>query len=244
VANQGYTAHGTTEWRNLRAAKLGNQFKNGDCIQEHDQNEALVGSTTRGPLLAPGAFDGRVQPQSPTGTSGERAGATEATARQNRTGLRDIRSFLGVSKRKAVDDRQEAAEKADKKAKYTEKHSHIGVHKKLQPESDSGVGRSGLSLGLKAKPDIFAGVKIFINGSTLLQISDHKLKQDLTNNGAHCAIHMDGTVTHILVGRPNAAGSGAGGGLAARKLQELIARGGKGVKVVSVDWYVLLFFSV
>ena len=55
------------------------------------------------------------------------------------------------------------------------------------------------------------------------------------------------SVTHVIVGRPNAgAGLGAGGGLAARKLQQEIARGGwKGVKIVGVEWYAfsLSFFA-
>ena len=93
---------------------------------------------------------------------------------------------------------------------------------------------------------------IFINGSTAPRISEYKLKHLLASNGARTSIYMARkTVTHVLVGQPNTGSgsgsgsgttvSGAGGGLAASKLQQEIARGGwKGVKVVSVDWYVLL----
>lgn len=90
---------------------------------------------------------------------------------------------------------------------------------------------------------IFKGTTIYVNGSTFPLISDHKLKHLLASNGAKIAITLARqTVTHVILGQPNRNGSGAGGGLAAGKLQKEIQRsGGAGtsVKFVGVEWYVL-----
>ncbi|KAF7719451.1 Uncharacterized protein PECH_005266 [Penicillium ucsense] len=85
---------------------------------------------------------------------------------------------------------------------------------------------------------IFTGTTIYINGSTLPQISDHKLKSLLAENGATVAIAMARrSVSHVIIGQPGTTGHGCGGGLAARKLQGEIERGGwKGVRIVGVDW--------
>ncbi|KAL1967818.1 hypothetical protein VTN77DRAFT_2507 [Rasamsonia byssochlamydoides] len=86
---------------------------------------------------------------------------------------------------------------------------------------------------------IFSGLTFYINGSTSPVISDHKLKQLLAENGANISIALGRrTVTHVILGKPNNGNcSGAGGGLAAGKLQKEIARvGGKGVKFVGVEW--------
>jgi hypothetical protein len=80
---------------------------------------------------------------------------------------------------------------------------------------------------------IFSGLVIYINGSTYPLISDHKLKHLLAENGARISIHLgrrqpcDNTK----------AGTGAGGGLAASKIQKEIKRvGGCGIKYVGVEW--------
>jgi hypothetical protein len=85
---------------------------------------------------------------------------------------------------------------------------------------------------------LFTGTTIYINGSTLPQISDHRLKALLAAHGATIAIGMARkTVSHIIIGQPGTTGQGAGGGLAAGKLQREIDRGGwKGVRIVGVDW--------
>lgn len=90
---------------------------------------------------------------------------------------------------------------------------------------------------------IFSDLTIYINGSTFPLISDHKLKNILAENGANISIHLARrSVTHVILGRPNSRSenlgvAGAGGGLAARKLQREIQRvSGKGVKYVGVEW--------
>ncbi|KAL9048753.1 MAG: hypothetical protein Q9206_005866 [Seirophora lacunosa] len=91
------------------------------------------------------------------------------------------------------------------------------------------------------KKKIFDGLCVFINGSTAPMVGDHRLKQLLAENGARVSIALGRrTVTHVILGTPNggaAKNSGAGGGLAASKIQKEILRvGGKGVKYVGVDW--------
>ncbi|KAG9250499.1 uncharacterized protein F5Z01DRAFT_683890 [Emericellopsis atlantica] len=90
----------------------------------------------------------------------------------------------------------------------------------------------------EAKKGIFQGVVVYVNGSTFPHISDHKLKQVLSENGGQMAIHLGRRkVTHVIVGRPNSAGYGAGGGLAGGKLDKEIRKmRGVGVKFVGVEW--------
>lgn len=92
---------------------------------------------------------------------------------------------------------------------------------------------------------LFDGLSIYINGSTAPLVSDHKLKYLLAEHGARVSIALGRrSVTHVVLGTPNGAavGSGAGGGLAAGKMQKEIARvGGCGVKYVGVEWSVALF---
>jgi hypothetical protein len=173
---------------------------------------------------------------------------------RNELGVRDIRSFMGVNKRKAGDGL--GGEKVEKKARgigwngtlerdggEKEKEKEKKEEEDCQLDKCQSGSRSE-SLDLKSTSNLFAGVTVFINGSTLPQISEYKLKHLLASNGARTSIYMARkTVTHLIVGQPNTgasnggAVSGAGGGLAAGKLQQEIARGGwKGVKVVSVDW--------
>lgn len=177
-------------------------------------------------------------------------------AKRNELGVRDIRSFMGVSKRKVVDEPEQHTDVETKRLRT------VGGNRGLTPARDAREmkkresqidgnpqpeSHSSASLDLKSTSRIFAGVTVFINGSTLPRISEYKLKHLLASNGAKTSIYMARkTVTHVLVGQPNTGAgsgmdvSGAGGGLAAGKLQQEIARGGwKGVKVVSVDWYVL-----
>jgi hypothetical protein len=95
---------------------------------------------------------------------------------------------------------------------------------------------------------IFSNLTIHISGSTGPLISDHRLKQLLASHGARIALcPARRTVTHVILGRPNGIGGsgergGAGGGLAAGKVQQEITRvrggGGCGVRFVGVEWRV------
>ncbi|KAF2457637.1 hypothetical protein BDY21DRAFT_285734 [Lineolata rhizophorae] len=89
-----------------------------------------------------------------------------------------------------------------------------------------------------SRPQIFRGLCVYINGSTAPLVSDHKLRHLLAEHGATLSIALGRkSVTHVILGSPNRNGRGAGGGLAAGKLQKEITRvGGKGIKFVGVDW--------
>ncbi|EMD66698.1 hypothetical protein COCSADRAFT_85344 [Bipolaris sorokiniana ND90Pr] len=84
---------------------------------------------------------------------------------------------------------------------------------------------------------LFAGLCFYLNGSTAPLVSDHKLKQILATHGAtHSTTLGRRIVTHVILGTINARG-GAGGGLAATKLQkEIVKTGGKTVKFINADW--------
>ncbi|KAK7922959.1 BRCA1 C Terminus domain-containing protein [Apiospora marii] len=94
------------------------------------------------------------------------------------------------------------------------------------PDQEEGPGR------------LFAGVVIYVNGSTHPQISDHKLKHVLAKNGGRLSSHLGRKqVTHVILGRPIGGGGGFGGGLAGSKLQKEIQKvRGAAVKFVGVEW--------
>lgn len=85
---------------------------------------------------------------------------------------------------------------------------------------------------------VFTDLCVYINGSTAPMVGDLKLKQLLAENGARISIALGRrSVTHIILGTPNGAAGGAGGGLAAGKIQkEIKTVGGKGIKFVGVEW--------
>jgi hypothetical protein len=91
-----------------------------------------------------------------------------------------------------------------------------------------------------SKRGIFDGLTIYVNGSTNPLVSDHKLKCLLAEHGAKISIHLSRRrVTHVILGNPcgRAGGKGAGGGLAATKIQKEIKRtGGCSIRYVSVEW--------
>ncbi len=113
--------------------------------------------------------------------------------------------------------------------------SEIGATRERAEDDESGEQRRP-----EPPKKIFRDLCIYINGSTAPTVSDHKLKYLLAENGAGVSIALGRrSVTHVILGTPNgsAAGPGAGGGLAAGKIQKEIKRvGGCGVKYVGVEW--------
>lgn len=83
------------------------------------------------------------------------------------------------------------------------------------------------------KKKIFDGLCFYVNGSTAPEVSDHRLKYLIAENGGRVSIGLGRrTVTHVVLGN-----EGTGGGLAAGKLQKEIRRlGGCVVKYVRVEW--------
>jgi hypothetical protein len=217
--------------------------------------------------------------------AGEWRWVSREEARREQLGVRDIRSFMSVGKRKAGDafqtqlDAMKKAETApESRAEPRKLHaisnptmvtapmpapkpstssttpftstSRTETPPNPTPKSDSQplLNQPRQTTTKTPSPThpttnpssskLFTGTTIYINGSTLPQISDHKLKALLAAHGATIAIGMARkTVSHIIIGQPGTTGQGAGGGLAAGKLQREIERGGwKGFRVVGVDW--------
>lgn len=89
----------------------------------------------------------------------------------------------------------------------------------------------------KPCPQILTNVTIYINGSTMPAISDHKLKHLISIHGGRMSIALGRrTVTHVIIGRPNSNG-GCGGGLSGSKTHKEVTRmGGVAVKYVTAEW--------
>jgi hypothetical protein len=83
--------------------------------------------------------------------------------------------------------------------------------------------------GTRPRP-IFSGLNIYLDGSTLPHVSDHRLKHLLAQHGAAISLALGRrTVTHVILGER--------GGLAAGKMQKEVARTrGTAVKFVGVQW--------
>ncbi|OQE20348.1 hypothetical protein PENSTE_c013G10195 [Penicillium steckii] len=305
VADNPYS--NTTAWRDTRAEKLSRQYSTGNCLPASGREGGYYSSASAS--ANPGAFDGTILPDSPdtdsgktglyrggdgiktskVGSGGEYRWVSDAEAQRSRIGVKDIRSFMGVNKRKAEDQGQWTEKKLrlvnpvggetetrslsrDSSLSTTRSGSVSGsgstqarsspahatcaeiteaqipspVLGKDEGKNDSET-RNSDSHSISEQPQnaprtpkstIFTGTSIYINGTTLPKISDHKLKHLLVANGANVASYMSRkNVTHIIVAQPGTKGSGAGGGLAARKLENEISRGGwKGTKIVGVEW--------
>ncbi len=115
----------------------------------------------------------------------------------------------------------------------------------LQPPSPNLTSTSistSTSTSTSTPRKIFQGLRVYLNGSTAPIVSDHRLKQLLTQHGAGVSISLGRrSVTHVILGTPNAGSGGgrggAGGGLSASKIEKEIKRvGGCGVKYVGVEW--------
>ncbi|RAL15053.1 uncharacterized protein BO97DRAFT_237240 [Aspergillus homomorphus CBS 101889] len=110
------------------------------------------------------------------------------------------------------------------------------------PSTATAAAPESKSPFLQAEPTnkkIFASLTIHINGQTTPLISDHTLKRLLVTQGATLSLSLSRKITHVIIGVPNAGpgNGGAGGGLAATKIQKEIQRGGwKGIKVVGLQW--------
>lgn len=90
-----------------------------------------------------------------------------------------------------------------------------------------------------AKPQIFADLVLYVNGSCGPDISDHRLKQIWCKHGGRTSVHLGRkTVSHVVIGKPSSSGNGGcGGGLAGSKIhKEIVKTGGAHVKYVTADW--------
>ena len=140
----------------------------------------------------------------------------------------------GLREKGWQDVRELLADKEEEMMKSGEE-AGVGAKRKRAEDDESGEQRKA-----ERPKQMFRDLCIYINGSTAPMVSDHKLKYLLAENGASVSIALGRrSVTHVILGTPNGspAGQGAGGGLAASKIQKEIKRvGGCGVKYVGVEW--------
>jgi hypothetical protein len=214
---------GSTSWRASRSLKLGEQFKGGREGGKRVADTVGAGSEDFGK-------DGRKDNGSwENGAKGLRTGGQKSLAEiwaVSKVGRKQIQE-------KDIEGVAHASSKGQTQASTTP--SDVGT------DSDTCV-RSNLS-ELPSRPpekQMFAGLCFYLNGSTAPLVSDHKLKQLCAAHGASHSISLGRrTVTHVILGRvnPKGGGSGAGGGLAATKIQKEITRtGSKAVKFISAEW--------
>lgn len=209
---------GSTSWRVSRSLKLGEQFRGGKGGGKRVADTVGAGSEDFGK-------DGRKE-----------NGSWEVGAKGLRTGgQKSLAEVWAVSKagRKQI---------PEKHLKGTGQMHASPPPCDVQTDSDTHAP-SNLSSTSCSKPSeklIFTGLCFYLNGSTAPLVSDHKLKQLCAAHGASHSISLGRrTVTHVILGRANASGggAGAGGGLAASKLHKEITRtGGKAVKFISAEW--------
>ncbi|PYH41858.1 uncharacterized protein BP01DRAFT_348048 [Aspergillus saccharolyticus JOP 1030-1] len=225
------------EWRITRHEKLARQFgsRDGDCTSSPAYHGYLVKGR-----------DGDAGGDEDAGR-GEWPWTTTTTTPIS-TGQMDIRNMLGGQVRKrvhaaAASDELSAIElkkaKLQSAATLSYKPSIQTTTEPVEQVIPSPKTLSPYSQNERTSKAIFTSLIIHINGQTTPLISDHALKRLLTTQGATLSLTLSRKITHVIIGVPNAGpgNGGAGGGLAATKIQKEIQRGGwKGVKVVTVQW--------
>ncbi|MCJ1309406.1 hypothetical protein MMC25_003065 [Agyrium rufum] len=134
-------------------------------------------------------------------------------------------------------DREVAAEERQWKKILSSKKDDIGGERIESPNGQNGRTSPGPDRDRK----VFHNLSFYLNGSTYPVIGDYKLKRLIAEHGGRMNVALGRkSVTHVILGRPNGCvmgGHGAGGGLAATKIEKEIKRiGGVGVKFVGVEW--------
>lgn len=196
-----------TGWRDSRSRKLNGQFRAGGD-----------GGARVGDAWGPGAagYDAALGGVVP-GWVAERRGRSVA----------DMLARPGLMRQGLGKTQEGEDEGAPERAAGEEARTEQRRKEDAQREEDGGKPRK-----------LFDGVVVYVNGSTYPLVSDHRLKHLLSEHGAQMSLHLGRRrVTHVILGRPAGGGTGAGGGLAAGKLEREIRRtGGCGVKYVGVEW--------
>ncbi|KAL9614828.1 MAG: hypothetical protein Q9167_000738 [Letrouitia subvulpina] len=218
---------GSTSWRASRTRKLASQFKAGAGGGKRLYDTVGAGSESFNQ-------DGR-----------NRCGGREKDAEAPReSGWQDVRGLLEKSRSSTAaaavgpetveDTTARGKRKRGDRQDIERKEQCNGLGKnaaaKLAPHVEESEER---------RKKIFAGLRVYINGSTAPLVGDHRLKQILAEQGAEICIALARkSVTHVILGTPNngTGQRGAGGGLAAGKIQKEIERiRGKGIKYVGVE---------
>ncbi|KAL8727905.1 MAG: hypothetical protein Q9181_005539 [Wetmoreana brouardii] len=207
---------GSTSWRASRTMKLASQFKAGDSGGKRLHDSVGAGSEQF-------RKDGRKE------NGGWEKGAPGLRAK----GWQDVRELLNM-----VSDKESCGDEPQRSGKRRKVDGEVAPSE--APAEKTNVEAQKRVTAAPGGKKMFDGLCVFINGSTAPMVGDHRLKQLLAENGARISIALGRrSVTHVILGRPNGAahGNGAGGGLAAMKIQKEIQRvGGKGVKHVGVEW--------
>ena len=201
---------GSTSWRQSRSYKLSHQFRDtsGEGGAGHRADLVGAGSEHFG-------RDGRKENGSwEKGASGLRE-----------HGCLDIKASFASVKRK-----HDEVSVADEKR---QRPSSIGGNQDVSrsKETTTPAWQPNSQNAESSKPKrLFAGINIYVNGSTFPMVSDHRLKQLLTQHGGNISVALGRkTVSHVIVGER--------GALAASKMEkEILRHSGKGVKYVSARW--------
>ncbi|KAK8089866.1 BRCA1 C Terminus domain-containing protein [Apiospora hydei] len=208
----------STGWRDSRNAKLHSQFR-GDARRVSD----AVGAGARD-------WDPKLQAVVPPELRARaRCSVADMLAKPG-TMQRSLSSLSSTSSPSTSPRVGVVTGTADKDVTTTGAESGSAEHarrtdeanKEISPDQqDQGPGR------------LFAGVVVYVNGSTHPQISDHKLKHVLAEHGGRLSSRLGRKqVTHVILGRP-----AGGGGLSGTKLQKEIQKvRGAAVKFVGVEW--------
>lgn len=228
----------STGWRDSRNAKLHSQFR-GDAKRVSD----AVGAGARDwdpklqamvpPELRARARCSVADMLAKPGTMQRSLSSLSSSSSTSLPSTASSSSRIGVeiavraSHKGGQGSTTKTTEEGKRPAEYAEK-ADDDDDKKPSPDRDEGPGR------------LFAGVVIYVNGSTHPQISDHKLKHVLAKHGGRLSSHLGRKqVTHVILGRSIGEGGGSGGGLAGSKLQREIHKvRGTAVKFVGVEWCV------
>lgn len=225
---------GSTSWRDSRSQKLAQQLRDtsGGGDENHLADSVGAGSENF-------EKDGRKE-----------NGSWEVGAPGLRDkGWQDIRSLVGVSRKRKCEDMAKNHSQPYKKTRdgvkdgneFPEPHipSNSFAQRPMEmpapvqyPESNALMNSAPESI--PSPPQIFRSLTLYLNGSTHSSgISDHSLKSLFVQHGGSVSIALGRrTVTHVVLGSE-------GGGLAASKIQSEVTKvAGKTIRFVTARWVV------
>jgi hypothetical protein len=244
---------GSTSWRESRSLELSNQFGGGasggaqladtvgagsedfgkdDRLENGSWAKGAPGLRGRGQISVVEAFRVKKLGVEDTATEKAKTKVMVDGAREQELDIFGIPSAQPVREASSQDQEQVSSYEEHL---LCENSSPDKQAKEIYQDQDTE------NTTISKPPQVFTGTCIYINGSTYPTISDHKLKHLLVTHGARLSIHLGRrSVTHVILGRPNASAvPGAGGGLSASKMQREITKiRGKSVKFVTVEWII------
>ncbi|KAI9738853.1 MAG: hypothetical protein M1834_008360 [Cirrosporium novae-zelandiae] len=242
--SDGNPLSGSTSWRESRDRKLGYQFRSGGSGGPRIYDSMGAGSENfrRDGRLENGGW---VRGASGLRAKGQRS-LKEMLGGVGKVGLEDVSGKKGGGIVDAVDiERDNNSNGNGNNNNNNNNINNNNINNNKNNNNRNNNNRNNNTIPTKKEPIntqtrstskkiIFLGLCIYINGSTMPHISDHKLKRLLSENGATLTLSLRRkSVTHVILGMPNtktARGGcvGAGGGLAAGKIQKEIQTAGRG----------------